>query len=295
MGKINRKELSNLFVEIRRNSTVAFEELYRKYHKLVYSIAFSIVKNNQDAEDVVQIVFTKIYSMDKSKLPSKSEASWLYSITKNETINFLKKKNNHISLEEVYEIEDNNNEIVKIVDKESYNKLMEGLSDKEKEIISLKVLANLSFEEIAQILKMPTGTIKWRYYKSIYALKILLSNLGMFIVTAVIGIVTLKNPKKQKPVEKPEISNIEDESTKKENSIIQNQTKEDTDRVENTTLENSNSQTPENVIEVPVERDNTNYMAVTFIGISILFFIITIIFSIIFAKHQLKRRKRLSK
>lgn len=112
MGKINRKELSNLFIEIRRNNTVAFEELYRKYHKLVYSITFSIVKNKQDAEDVVQIVFTKIYSMDKSKLPSKSESSWLYSITKNETINFLKKKNNHISLEEVYEIEDNNNEII---------------------------------------------------------------------------------------------------------------------------------------------------------------------------------------
>ena len=148
MEQINKKELSKLFIEIKGNNRVAFERLYSNYHQLVYGIAFSIVKNKQDAEDLVQTVFAKIYTMEKSKLPTKNEASWLYSITKNETINFLKKSRYNISLEDIYEIEDNNDEINRIIDKESYDKRIRGLSNKEKEIISLKVLANLSFDEI---------------------------------------------------------------------------------------------------------------------------------------------------
>ena len=188
MEQINKKELSKLFIEIKGNNRVAFERLYSNYHQLVYGIAFSIVKNKQDAEDLVQTVFAKIYTMEKSKLPTKNEASWLYSITKNETINFLKKSRYNISLEDIYEIEDNNDEINRIIDKESYDKRIRGLSNKEKEIISLKVLANLSFDEIGKMLEIPTGTVKWKYYKSLHTLEILLSNLGMFMITAILSV-----------------------------------------------------------------------------------------------------------
>lgn len=293
MEKINKKELSQLLIEIKANNLAAFEKLYNLYNKLVYRIAFSIVKNKQDAEDIVQIVFTKMYSIDKSKLPSKSEASWLYSVTKNEAINFLKKKNHNISLEDIYEIEDNN-EIKEIIDKDSYNKLLSGLTDKEKEIISLKILANLSFDEIGKILKTPTGTIKWKYYKSIHTLKALLSNLGMFIITAILSITTLKNQKKANLAVKPETNIVNEENVRQEN-VSGIPTKEETKKEENTVLEEDASQTQENIIEIPSVSDEPNYIGLSFMGVSILFFIITVIFFIIFIKHQLKRREKLSK
>lgn len=294
MEKINKKELSELFIQIKDNKTDAFEQLYNKCNKLVYGIAFSMVKNKQDAEDIVQIVFTKIYSIDKSKLPSKNEASWIYSMTKNETINFLKKKDNYINLDDIYEIEDSNNQISKTIDKESYNKLISGLSDKEKEIISLKVLANLSFDEIAEILKTPTGTVKWKYYKSIHTLKILLSNLGMFIITTILGIATLKKQKGLNSTVKPE-NNITNEENNRLENIGENPSKDDPLKKENAILGDDSSNTTENVIEVPETTNDQNYISLGFIGISAVFFIITIIFSIIFTKHQLKRRKKLSK
>lgn len=294
MEKINKKELSELFIQIKDNNTEAFEKIYNKCNKLVYGIAFSMLKNKQDAEDIVQIVFTKIYSMDKSKLPSKNEASWIYSMTKNETINFLKKKDNNINLDDIYEIEDRNNEINKTIDKESYNKLISGLSDKEKEIISLKVLANLSFDEIAEILKTPTGTVKWKYYKSIHTLKILLSNLGMFIITTILGIATLKKQKGSNSTVKPE-NNITNEENNRLENIGENPSKDDPLKKENAILGDDSSNTTENVIEVPETTNDQNYISLGFIGISAVFFIITIIFSIIFTKHQLKRRKKLSK
>lgn len=294
MEKINKKELSELFIQIKDNNTETFEKLYNKCNKLVYGIAFSILKNKQDAEDIVQIVFTKIYSIDKSKLPSKNEASWIYSMTKNETINLLKKKDTYINLDDIYEIEDSNNEISKTIDKESYNKLISGLSDKEKEIISLKVLANLSFDEIAEILKTPTGTVKWKYYKSIHTLKILLSNLGMFIITTILGIATLKKQKGSNSTVKPE-NNITNEENNRLENIGEAPSKDDPLKKENAILGDDSSNTTENVIEVPEITNDQNYVSLGFMGISAVFFIITIIFSIIFTKHQLKRRKKLSK
>lgn len=49
---------------------------------MIYGIAFSILKNKEDSEDVVQIVFSKLYVLDKEKLPKEKEATWLYSVTK---------------------------------------------------------------------------------------------------------------------------------------------------------------------------------------------------------------------
>ena len=62
--------------------------------------------------------------MENSKLPKSNYASWLYVITKNETINFLKKKKKDIPLDKIYEIPDESNEINKIIDNEEFNKLI---------------------------------------------------------------------------------------------------------------------------------------------------------------------------
>ncbi len=288
MGKINKKELKELFIEIEHNNKIAFEKLYNQYNKLVYGIAFSILKNKQDAEDIVQSVFTKLYTIDKSKLPSNNEATWLYSVTRNEALSFLQKKHDNINLESVYEIEDTNNEINKIIDQDTYNRLISKLNNKEREIISLKILGNFSFEEIGKILNKPTGTIKWKYYKSIHTLKILLSNLGMFVVSFISSIIAFKNGTKKSDLIKEEASDIEDSNLREDEEIKGSPTEE---KKENAFLDKE-EQIQENVIvDVPVQNDNINYIGISFMGTSVIFFAITIIFSIIFAKHQLKRRK----
>lgn len=287
MGKVNEDELKELFIEIKHNNKVAFEKLYNRYNKLVYGIAFSILKNKPDSEDVVQIVFSKIYTLEKDKLPNTNEASWLYSITKNETINFLKKKENNVNLDDIYDIEDNGNEINKIIDQDSYSQLISKLNNKEKEIISLKILADLSFEEISKVLNLPTGTIKWKYYKSIHTMRILLSNLGMFIITFILSIKSFQNGKKSsdKSLEK------EDTIISKDEEITGNYRNEMYDEITGNELEKQ-----ENIIvDIPETNNNRNYMGLGFLGLSGVFFIITITFLIIFVKNQLKAKKKLSK
>ena len=173
-----------------------FELLYNNYNNLVYKIAFTILKNKDDSEDIVQVVFSKIYSLPKDKLPTKHILSWIYSVTKNESISLLRKKKNNMSIEEVYDIPDENDEIKNSINKIEFKNLISKLDETEKEIISLKVISGLTFDEISKLLNKPIGTIKWKYYKSIYTLRLLLSNLGMFIVTFVIGLKTMKVAKK---------------------------------------------------------------------------------------------------
>ena len=291
MKKINVEELRELFIEIKYGNNIAFEKLYKNYKNLVYKIAYSILKNSYDSDDIVQIVFEKIYSIDKDKLPTRNESSWLYSVTKNETINYLNKKKNHIELEEIYEIEDNTNEIHELINKDSYNRLIGKLNENEKEIISLKILSNLSFKEIAKLLNKPTGTIKWIYYKSINTLKLLLSNLAMFIISFISSCFAMKNRKKLSPKLNVDESNqtkeeIKDEITE-DKELLQ-------DNKKSTITNDKSSQMQESVIE-EVPNISNNYLSISLIGVSTIFFILTIIFSIIFTKHQLKRRKKLSK
>lgn len=291
MEKINVEELRELFIEIKYGNNIAFEKLYKNYKNLVYKIAYSILKNSYDSDDIVQIVFEKIYSIDKDKLPTRNESSWLYSVTKNETINYLNKKKNHIELEEIYELEDNNNEINELINKDSYNRLIGKLNENEKEIISLKILSNLSFKEIAKLLNKPTGTIKWIYYKSINTLKLLLSNLAMFIISFISSCFAMKNRKKLSPKLNVDESNqtkeeIKDEITE-DKELLQ-------DNKKSTITNDKSSQKQESVIE-EVPNISNNYLSISLIGVSTIFFILTIIFSIIFTKHQLKRRKKLSK
>ncbi len=299
MEKINVRELKELFIEIKYGNKIAFEKLYNNYNKLIYSIAYSILKNKQDAEDVVQIVFEKLYLIDKEKLPNRNESSWLYSITKNETINYLKRNKNNIDLDSIYNIEDDNNEINKIIDQDNYNRLISKLNNKEKEIISLKIISNLSFEEIGKLLKEPTGTIKWRYYKAVNTLKILLSNLGMFIITFVIGIKTLFNKKVSDKVEQDKtIGNNTTEQTGENTNAETKKGQENLkDEVKSDASESQDKETRNeiNIVSQPTNTEIINNSGVCILSISFIFLIITIIFSIILAKYQLKLRKKLSK
>lgn len=291
MIKVKEKELKEIFNQIKNHDNSAFEKLYNKYNTLVYGIAFSILKNKQDAEDVVQTVFAKIYDIDIDKLPTQKEASWLYTITKNEAITLLRKRDNNLDIDSIYEIEVPNNEIEEVISKDSCNRLISKLNKKEEEIISLKILANLSFDEISNLLNEPTSTIKWRYYKSIKTLKILLGNLSMFIITLVIGIKTLFN-KKISSQETIKDSFITEDKVEQES--VQQGTEENKGFQESITDSTTNrveDEKQETIIQQEKIENEINYFGIGMLSISAIFLVITIIFSIFSIKQKIKINK----
>lgn len=294
MKKQEKNEINQLFEEFKSGNKEVLEEIYNKYQKVIFGIAFGILKNKDDAEDIVQLVFIKLHTLDNSKLPENNIPSWLYTITKNETLQFLRKQKNNIDLDSIYDLEAPNSEINKLIAQETYNKLISNLSSKEKEIVSLKIISNLSFEQISEILGEKTGTIKWRYYKAIYNLKLILSNLSMSIVAFIIGLATFKQTKSSPSIEpeqkepeqdvtnnqisKPQgtIGEDNDEELKSELQETQNTTNQFQDNTENTIIEEPDN-TENIIIEEPIVHQHLNYVGVGFLSISFIFFIATIV------------------
>lgn len=184
-----KKEISNLY----QCSEEEFNEFYDKNKVLVKKVALSVVKNEFESEDIVQIVFAKIYNMPKDLLPINNKISWLYRVTKNVAIDYIRKKKNTINIDEIYTISDSQNDIDDTIDKISYNQIISNLSKKEQEIISLKVVSGLSFKQIGKLLDLPTSTVSWIYYRSMKTLKILLGNIFITLISFSIYAIRVNN------------------------------------------------------------------------------------------------------
>ena len=72
------------------------EEVVRKYADMVYRIAFTMLKNKDDAEDIFQDVFTKLCTENYKFISEEHKKAWLIRVTKNKCLDFLKKSCNII-------------------------------------------------------------------------------------------------------------------------------------------------------------------------------------------------------
>lgn len=294
MIKVSKKELKQLFLKIKDDKELGFQELYTKYNKLVYAIAFSIVRNKEDSLDVTQSIFAKIYKLEKDKLPNKKEASWLYTVTKNEAITYLRKKKNNVLIEDLYELEDDNNEINKLIDRISYNNLIKKLNNKEKEILSLKILSNLSFKEISKLTDEPVGTVKWRYYKSLSSLKIVLGNFIISITTLVIALrIRLYRTKNEEKVENKENENLEEKPVEEDRNELLNSEEQKLDTKEEAEQQQiQNTETTQETVLID-DAQFINYVEIGFFATSIIFMLSTII--ILIRNHLKNKLSKISK
>ena len=92
-------KLNEIFNLIKNDDPHSIELLYENYFRLLYGIAFSIVRNKEMSEDVVQNTIIKIWNIKHETLPKSHEMSWLYTVTKNEALCILRKekKNENIA------------------------------------------------------------------------------------------------------------------------------------------------------------------------------------------------------
>jgi RNA polymerase sigma-70 factor (ECF subfamily) len=294
------KKEEEIFELLKTNRKLGIEELYKNYSKLVFGVIYSILKNTDETEDLLQNVFIKIFKLDNEKLPTKSHLSWLYSVAKNETINYIKKNSKEKNFENLYEISDNDTEIEKVLDKEYFNNLIKNLPQKQQEILSLKIVSNLSFKEIANILNMKIPAVQWHYYKSLNTIKLLLGNVITIFVGAFLYIKTKglnarneAEPEENDSVkEKDEIALDEEKSIDESYSINQStELQEEYNRADNETEKND---TIEITAQATGTAENSTNNIISF-GIIVTTILLVIIFSILLIKRQIKLKKKLSK
>ena len=83
---------SNLLAAIAAGDFKAFDILYQKYYRMLYSFALDLSKNSHEAEELVQSVFVSVWEVRQSIDPEKSFNAYLFSIARNRFYNMLRKR-----------------------------------------------------------------------------------------------------------------------------------------------------------------------------------------------------------
>lgn len=141
-----------------------------KYQERLYWHIRGIVKNHDDADDVLQNVFIKVYRNITSFNNKSSLYTWLYRIATNESLTFLKKRAKHlqISNEELQHhlIENLESDVYFSGDEieKSLQKALATLPEKQRLVFQMKYFEDLKYSDISEILDTSIGALKSSYH-----------------------------------------------------------------------------------------------------------------------------------
>ncbi|TNE55593.1 MAG: sigma-70 family RNA polymerase sigma factor [Bacteroidetes bacterium] len=170
-----------LVEEARQGSQAAYAELMERYRESIYFMMLKMVKNNDDADDLTIEAFGKAFSRLDQYSPSFAFSTWLFKIASNNCIDFMRKKRVKVtSMDSGFTSE--TGEVI-YIDAKSHGKnpeeaviqsqkvklmrdLVEQLKPRYRELVELRYFEELSYEEIAETLNLPLGTVKAQLFRA---------------------------------------------------------------------------------------------------------------------------------
>ena len=175
-----------------QRSVSAFRELYDRYRDKVYATAFQITGDGNEALDVAQEVFLRVFGkIDRFRFES-SFSSWLYRLTVNLATDFRRKRK--VRRMAPLEVRDSDGEVREcpVADgndgperravahelSDGVMAALQSLSPKLRAVVVLRYLQGLSYEEVGEVIGTPVGTVKSRLNRAHEKLKPLLEHMS---------------------------------------------------------------------------------------------------------------------
>lgn len=164
------KDEAELIARCKKGDIKGYELLYGRYSLAMYHTSLRIVVNATDAEDILQDAFMYAFTnLDKIK-NTEAFAGWLKRIVINKSINFIKRhKRSWLKLEtaDLDSAEESKafDELEFDTKIEAINKALNTLDEKYRAVINLHIFEQLSFEEIAVLMEIPSATVRSRYLR----------------------------------------------------------------------------------------------------------------------------------
>jgi RNA polymerase sigma factor (sigma-70 family) len=160
--------------------TRAFDELIRKYSSKLYGLVYHMTSNREDTADLLQEIFAKAYRSLKRFMGKSSFYTWIYSISVNMTLNFLKKRGRYakISLDDVDSGIHNDPDFISLTTggkdtvrevninelQKRLNEALMRLSEDHRTVVTLYDIQGFQHNEISKILGVSEGTIRSRLF-----------------------------------------------------------------------------------------------------------------------------------
>ncbi len=174
------KQLSELIDAFLTGNEGAFEQMAVLIHQDILNIAYRYLGNLEDAKDVLQEVLLKVYRKLEFFKQTAKFSTWIYRVTVNTTIDFIRRKKRALNLKSRYKKEASESGSLKDVvngrDKmRILNKACQALPLRQKNVFILKHYQGLTIEEISRVLGCSPSTVKTHLVRAIEALK---NNIG---------------------------------------------------------------------------------------------------------------------
>ena len=174
--KIDDKALIRL---AKKGDTSAFEQLLSHYGVYAYNLALRALSNPQEAEDVAQEAFIRVWKALPNFRGDAEFSTWLYRIVTNLCYNRLPKLKRELKAlpaDEGWDLPDSKQDVERtVISAELRQMILEAvdtLPDSQKYLIILRHLHGLRYDEIAKITDMPLGTVKTGIFRARKALKV---------------------------------------------------------------------------------------------------------------------------
>ncbi|MBD3179671.1 MAG: sigma-70 family RNA polymerase sigma factor [Candidatus Latescibacteria bacterium] len=175
-----KREDAQLIRRCLKGDEKSYEKLLQKYRGPVFSICLRMVRNRDDAEDLAQDVFIKIFNILDRYNPSFPFSSWLYRITSNLCIDFLRKnKRTVFSMDNPVSGDDGDferqfpsgdigpeKEVELKEEMVILENAIQSLPEHYRMIVLLRHQEHLSYDEISETLGIPLGTVKARIHRA---------------------------------------------------------------------------------------------------------------------------------
>ncbi len=176
----SRAEDSRLIQEALAGNDKSYKRLMNKYHDAIFNFIFKMVHDRQQVEDLTQEAFIKAFASLKNFNDEYAFSTWLYKIATNNSIDFIRKRKlQTYSIDKpieskdgdyTFELPDESYEADKGMISDQKTKLLNEaiakLPEKYKKVIRLRHVEEQSYEEIAEALKLPIGTIKAHIFRA---------------------------------------------------------------------------------------------------------------------------------
>lgn len=158
--------------KVKQGDRSAFSFIVTQYQDLVFSLALQMLKNSDDAEDMAQEIFIKVYkSLNQFKGTSKF-STWLYRISYNMIISSLRKKNKIQVTDEDSQLERNSDAVLQETDKLEEDmdvtflqSAIQTLEDEERVLITLHYFKEQSVEDMAKITGLSLSNVKVKLFR----------------------------------------------------------------------------------------------------------------------------------
>lgn len=177
----NTKEDRELVSAAQKGKPKAFETLLKKYRKSVYYMLLKMVKNADDAEDLTQEAFAKAFNSIEKFDSKYAFSTWLFRIATNNCIDFIRKKRvQTVSIDAPVEGDDGSNMTFDVKDdnldpnqtmlkkqrSQYLNMAIDRLPEKYRILVELRYFKEFSYEEVANELQIPLGTVKAQLFRA---------------------------------------------------------------------------------------------------------------------------------